>query len=243
MATKGELLYEGKAKQIYQTDNPEQVIIHYKDTATAFNGKKKEDIKGKGILNNAISNIFFKQLEKKEIPTHLIEVLNDREILAKKLDIIPLEVVVRNIIAGSLAKRTGLKEGTQIEGMVNEFYYKKDELGDPMINISHIKLLNLATEQEVVKLRNLSRNINQHLRGLLRNRGILLVDMKLEFGRFGDQIILGDEISPDTCRFWDAETNKILDKDRFRNDMGELIESYQEVFDRLKQLEGSNDKS
>ena len=238
MATKGNLLYEGKAKQIYLTDHPDQVIIHFKDTATAFDGKKKENIEDKGLLNNAISNILFNELSKRGVNSHLIEVLNEREILATKINIIPLEVVVRNVVAGSLAKRTGLSEGTEIEGGIIEFYYKNDDLGDPLFNMDHIKLLKLSTEQDVETLTQLGHTINKHLKEIFLSIGLILVDFKLEFGHFGEVILLGDEISPDTCRLWDVETKKVLDKDRFRKDMGGVTDAYREVYNRLKAIEG-----
>ncbi|HEO65940.1 MAG TPA: phosphoribosylaminoimidazolesuccinocarboxamide synthase [Spirochaetes bacterium] len=231
------LLYEGKAKQVFETQHTDEVIIHFKDTATAFNGKKSEDLMDKGIINNAISNILFHRLEKQGIKTHLVKILNDREVIAQKIDIIPLEVVVRNIVAGSLAKRTGLKEGENIDGGILEFYYKDDDLGDPLLNKDHIELLTLATKSEVAVLEGLAHQINQYLIDLFKSIGLILVDFKLEFGRYKDQIILGDEISPDTCRLWDSSTKRIMDKDRFRKDLGDVTTSYREILDRLKQLE------
>ncbi|GMT48836.1 MAG: phosphoribosylaminoimidazole-succinocarboxamide synthase [bacterium] len=233
-----QLLYEGKAKQVFETSHPDEVIIRFKDTATAFNGKKSEELVDKGILNNAISNILFGKLEQLGVKTHLIKVLNDREIIAKKIDIIPLEVVVRNVVAGSLAKRTGIKEGREIDGGILEFYYKNDDLGDPLLNKEHIELLHLATGSEVEGLEGLAHQINQYLIDIFKSIGLILVDFKLEFGRYKDQIILGDEISPDTCRLWDSSTKRIMDKDRFRKDLGDVTSSYREVLDRLKQLEG-----
>ncbi len=233
-----QLLYEGKAKQVFETSHPDEVIIRFKDTATAFNGKKREELIDKGILNNAISNILFGKLEQLGVKTHLIKVLNDREIIAKKIDIIPLEVVVRNVVAGSLAKRTGLEEGREIDGGILEFYYKDDDLGDPLLNKDHIQLLHLATESEVEGLEGLAHQINQYLIDIFKSIDLILVDFKLEFGRYKDQIVLGDEISPDTCRLWDSSTKRIMDKDRFRKDLGGVMASYREVLDRLKQLEG-----
>jgi len=238
MAEMKGLLYEGKAKQVYETDNPEQVIVRFKDTATAFDGKKREDLADKGLLNNAISNILFRRLEAKGIDTHLVEVLNDRDIVAKKLTIIPLEVVARNVVAGSLAKRTGLAEGTEIAGGILEFYYKDDDLGDPLLNKDHINLLKLASEQDIKILESLAHQINQLLIDIFSTVELILVDFKLEFGRFKDKIILGDEISPDTCRLWDAKTKKVMDKDRFRKDMGDVTAVYREVLERLQKLEG-----
>ncbi len=231
------LLYEGKAKQVFETHHTDEVIIRFKDTATAFNGKKSENLMDKGIINNAISNILFHSLEKQGIKTHLIKILNDREVIAKKIDIIPLEVVVRNIVAGSLAKRTGLEEGREIDGGILEFYYKNDDLGDPLLNKDHIEFLQLATQSEVIRLEETAHQINQYLIDLFKSIGLILVDFKLEFGRYKDQIILGDEISPDTCRLWDSSTKRIMDKDRFRKDLGDVTTSYREVLDRLKQLE------
>jgi len=238
MPEKGRLLYEGKAKQIYETANPHEVIIHFKDTATAFDGKKREEITDKGLLNNAISNILFQQLEKHGISTHLIKVLDDREILAKRVDIIPLEVVVRNIVAGSLVKRTGLEEGIKIDGGILEYYYKNDDLGDPLLNKEHINLLGLSNGKELKKLEEPAHQINQLLIDLFDSIGLLLVDFKLEFGRLKGDIILADEISPDTCRLWDARTKKIMDKDRFRKDLGKVADVYREVLERLKKLKG-----
>ncbi len=238
MAEKKELLYEGKAKQVYATTNPNEVIVHFKDTATAFDGKKREEITDKGLLNNAISNILFKQLSKNSVPNHLVSVLNDREILAKKVQIIQLEVVVRNVVAGSLAKRTGLTEGTDVEGGILEFYYKNDALGDPLLNRDHIRLLSLATESELKKLESMAHQINQFLINIFDSIGLILVDFKLEFGRLDKEIILADEISPDTCRLWDSQTKKIMDKDRFRKDMGDVTAVYREVLERLQKLKG-----
>lgn len=232
--TKGARLYEGKAKKVYITDNPDLYIVEYKDDATAFNGEKKGTITGKGGLNNRISTIFMEMLNDRGIPTHFVETLNDREQLVKKVDIVLLEVVVRNIAAGSLAKRLGLPEGTELPKTVVEFYYKNDDLGDPLINNSHIEVLELATPDTVSQMEQYGRQINDILVEYLKPRRIKLVDFKLEFGITPrGELILADEISPDTCRFWDADTNEKLDKDRFRQDLGNVEEAYQEMLRRL----------
>ncbi|MDH4127727.1 MAG: phosphoribosylaminoimidazolesuccinocarboxamide synthase [Spirochaetota bacterium] len=238
MAEKRALIYEGKAKQVFETDNPDCVIIRFKDTATAFDGKKREEINDKGFLNNAISSILMKFLESKGVATHFIEKLNDREILARKIKIYPLEVVLRNVIAGSLAKRTGLKEGMEIEEGILEYYYKDDKLGDPLINKDHIRLLKLAKESELTRIEEEAHQINQYLIDIFKEIGLILVDFKLEFGCFKGNIVLGDEISPDTCRLWDITTKKVLDKDRFRKDLGDVTEAYREVYDRLQNYKG-----
>lgn len=232
---KKELLYEGKAKKVYTTEKEDKLVVEYKDDATAFNGKKKGQIQNKGVLNAEISTIFFELLAEKGVPTHLIEQLNEREVLVKRLEIIPVEVVMRNIAAGSLARRLGLEEGTVLKRPVLEFYYKDDDLGDPMINEYHIYARELATEEDVNVIKELSFKINDILVEFLKDKGIDLVDFKLEFGKGLDgKIYLGDEISPDTCRFWDSETKKKLDKDRFRRDLGEVEDAYQEILRRLK---------
>jgi len=234
METK-KMIYEGKAKKIYSTDEEDKLIIHYKDDATAFDGKKKGKIKSKGKYNLEISNIFFMLLEDNDIKTHLIRQINDTDILVKKVDIIPIEVVLRNVAAGSLAKRLGLEEGTKLNRPILEYYYKDDELGDPLINRYHIIERNLATEGQLKLLDILGFKINKVLTNFLEDKDLTLVDFKLEFGLDeNDNIILADEISPDTCRFWDKETNKKLDKDRFRRDLGEIEEAYQEILYRLK---------
>lgn len=231
---KKEMLYEGKAKKVYITDDSDKVIVKFKDDATAFNGEKKGQISKKGVINTAISNIFFKLLEEKGIPTHLIEVLSDDEVLVRKLEIIPVEVVMRNIAAGSLAKRLGLEEGTDLKQPVLEFYYKDDDLGDPMINEYHIYAEDLASKEEIETITDLAFKINDILYKFLADRGIDLVDFKLEFGRDSSgKIYLADEISPDTCRFWDSESKEKLDKDRFRRDLGKVEDAYQEILDRL----------
>jgi phosphoribosylaminoimidazole-succinocarboxamide synthase len=230
---KGELIYEGKAKRVYATSDPNYVIQYFKDDATAFNAKKRGTIASKGILNNAISEIFFQLLAAHGVPTHFVERLNDREMLVKRLEIVPVETVVRNIVAGSLAKRLGLEEGKSLPAPILEYYYKSDALDDPMINRWHATVLGMATEAELETIDRLALQTNAVLRPFLEARGLLLVDMKLEFGRHQGAILLGDEICPDTCRFWDAATRKKLDKDRFRQDLGEVEEAYQEVHRRL----------
>ncbi len=232
---KRDMLYEGKAKRIYATNDVDKVIVEYKDDATAFNGEKKGQISEKGKLNAKISTIFFELLEKKGIPTHLIEQLNATDILTKKLDIILVEVVMRNIAAGSLAKRLGLEEGTKLKRPVLEFYYKDDDLGDPMINEYHIYAEEIASKTDLDIIKDLAFKINDILVKFLEDKKIDLVDFKLEFGKSAEgEVYLGDEISPDTCRFWDSETKKKLDKDRFRRDLGEVEDAYQEILRRLE---------
>ncbi|SHF33053.1 phosphoribosylaminoimidazole-succinocarboxamide synthase [Desulfofundulus australicus DSM 11792] len=230
---KGELLYEGKAKKVYRTDDPGVYLVEYKDDATAFNGLKKGVISGKGELNNKISAHFFRLLEGKGIATHFVKQVGEREMLVRALEIIPVEVVVRNIAAGSLARRLGMDEGTALPRPVVEYYYKSDELGDPMINDDHIAVLNLATGEEMSAIKKVALSVNEILRSYLTPRNLELVDFKLEFGRHEGKILLGDEISPDTCRFWDTRTKEKLDKDRFRRDLGGVEEAYQEVWRRL----------
>jgi len=230
---KRELIYEGKAKRIYTTDNPDLVIQYFKDDATAFNAKKRGTIASKGVVNNQMSETCFRLLEQAGIPTHFVERLNDRDMLVKRLDIIPVETVVRNVVAGSLAKRLGLEEGKNLPAPILEYYYKSDPLDDPMINQWHVTVLGMATAAELQTLSDLALKINEVLRGFLATRNLLLVDFKLEFGRHHGQILLGDEICPDTCRLWDLETRKKLDKDRFRQDLGEVEEAYQEVHHRV----------
>jgi len=228
------MLYEGKAKQIYATDDPEQVIVVYKDDATAFNGAKRGAITGKGALNNRMTAIFFQLLESKGIRTHFIEALSDCEQLVRRVKIVPIEVVVRNIAAGSLSKRLGLPEGEELARPIVELYYKDDALGDPLINEDHIAILHLATPEQVGQIRAEALAVNAILRAYLAQRSVLLVDFKLEFGTDAQgNLLLADEISPDTCRFWDAETREKLDKDRFRQDLGGVEEAYQEMFHRL----------
>ena len=229
-----EMIYEGKAKKVYKTDDEALYIVEYKDDATAFNGLKKGTITNKGIMNNRISEKLFSLLEEKGVDTHQVERISDREVVVKKVKIIPLEVLVRNYAAGSLSKRLGLEEGVKLNSTVLEFSYKNDELGDPMVNDYHIKAIGIATEQEVAKITEMALKINEILSEYMLTKGILLVDFKLEFGKTPDgKIILADEISPDTCRFWDAVTLEKMDKDRFRRDMGKVEEGYMEVVRRL----------
>jgi len=231
---KKEQLYEGKAKKVYATDVYDELIVDYKDDATAFNGLKKGTIEGKGLINNRVTNHLMKMLEEKGIPTHFIKELSDRETLVKRVTIVPLEVIVRNIAAGSLSKRLGLPEGTKLASTVLEYCYKNDDLGDPMINDYHIAAMQLATEEEVKTIADYVFRINQFLTEYLADLNIELVDFKLEFGRLSDgTIVLADEISPDTCRFWDSKTHEKLDKDRFRRDLGNVEDAYQEIMKRL----------
>lgn len=231
---KQELLYEGKAKKIYATTDKEMVWVDYKDDATAFDGKKKGHIRGKGELNNRISGLFFRYLEEKGLATHYVKQLSPTEQLVKHVTILPIEVVVRNIAAGSLAKRLGLEEGTALRHPVVETYYKDDDLGDPLINDAHISVLQLATPAQVREMKQQALKVNDLLTSYLHERRVLLVDFKLEFGvNASGELLLADEISPDTCRFWDAETKEKLDKDRFRRDMGNVKEAYEEMFARL----------
>lgn len=228
-----EQLYEGKAKKVYRTDNPDYYWVEYKDDATAFNGLKKGTITNKGSLNNRISAYFFRMLAENGIDSHFVEEKSDREMIVKALKIILVEVVVRNIAAGSLAKRLGLEEGTPLQSTVVEYYYKSDELGDPLINDDHIQAINLATPEQMARIREIALKVNEVLRSHLAGRDIELVDFKLEFGLHKGELLLGDEISPDTCRFWDKHTREKLDKDRFRRDLGNVEEAYQEVYRRL----------
>lgn len=230
-----EQLYEGKAKKVFKTSNPKQYHIEYKDDATAFNGEKKGQISNKGIINNRMSAYLFQLLEQQGIPTHFIEQLSDRESLVKAVKILPLEVIVRNIAAGSLAKRLGLKEGTHMKQTIIEYCYKNDDLGDPIINEDHIMAMSFATVDQLNQIRAMALQINRILVAYFAEKNITLVDFKLEFGLFEGDIILADEISPDTCRLWDSKTNKKLDKDRFRRDLGGVEEAYQEVMSRLEQ--------
>ncbi len=233
-----EQLYEGKAKKVFATDNPDLVIVSYKDDATAFNGLKRGTIVGKGIVNNTMSNHIFKMLEGHGIPTHLVEQLSERDTVVKRVHIVPVEVIVRNIAAGSLSKRLGLEEGAKLKTTVLEYSYKNDELGDPMINDYHIAAMGLATPEEMAKIAELSFRVNDILSAYLKDLNIELIDFKLEFGRFHGDIVLADEISPDTCRFWDSRTGQKLDKDRFRRDLGDVEEAYQEVLHRLMGAQG-----
>lgn len=227
------MLYEGKAKKVYKTDHEDRYIVDYKDDATAFNGVKKGKIQEKGIMNNKISNHLFKLLEKEGVPTHFEEEISDRETIVKKVEIVPIEVIVRNIAAGSLSKRLGLEEGTKLKTTVLEYCYKNDELGDPMINDYHIYALELADKEELDKISRIAFKVNEVLSHYLKDLGIALIDFKLEFGRYKGDIILADEISPDTCRFWDSKTKEKLDKDRFRRDLGHVEDAYKEVLRRL----------
>lgn len=231
---KREQMYEGKAKKVYATDNPDVVLVDYKDDATAGNGAKKGTILGKGVVNNRVTNALMQKLEKIGVPTHFVEELSDRETLVKKVQIVPLEVIVRNIAAGSLAKRLGMEEGTPLKSTVLEYCYKDDDLGDPMVNEYHIAAIDAATPEELKTIADYSFKVNDFLREYLKDVNIELVDFKLEFGRLADgTIILADEISPDTCRFWDATTHAHLDKDLFRRDLGGAEEAYAEVMKRL----------
>ncbi|MDP3448335.1 MAG: phosphoribosylaminoimidazolesuccinocarboxamide synthase [Eubacteriales bacterium] len=228
-----EQIYEGKAKKVYATDDPKLVIVDYKDDATAFNGLKKGTIAGKGVVNNKVSNHFFRMLEKEGIPTHYVEQLSDRETAVKRVEILPVEVIVRNRAAGSFTKRMGVAEGTTLACPILEYSYKNDELGDPFINSYYIRALDFATDAEMEWVKMYSFRINDILKSYLDGFGIELIDFKLEFGRFDGKVILADEISPDTCRFWDKATGKKLDKDRFRSDLGEVEEAYHEIISRL----------
>ena len=235
---KKEQLYEGKAKKVYATDDPNVVIVSYKDDATAFNGLKKGTITGKGAINNRMTNNLMRRLEAKGVPTHLVEELSDRETAVKKVSIVPLEVIIRNLSAGSFAKRYGVEEGIVFDAPTIEFSYKNDDLGDPLINTYHALALKLATAEEIALIKNYAFTVNELLKGFMKEIGIDLVDFKLEFGRTADgQIVLADEISPDTCRLWDEKTHEKLDKDRFRRDLGGAEEAYEEVMRRLTGVE------
>ena len=231
---KKEMLYEGKAKKIYATDKENEVIVYYKDDATAFNGEKKGSIEDKGQFNNYITSIIFKMLEENGIKTHFIEKLNDREQLCKKVSIVPLEVIVRNVAAGSMAKRLGIEEGTPLKTTVFEISYKNDELGDPLINDYHAVAIGATTFEELQEIYAMTDKINELLKKFFASVNINLIDFKIEFGKTDDgKIVLADEISPDTCRFWDATTNEKLDKDRFRRDLGNVRGAYQEILSRM----------
>ena len=233
---KREQLYEGKAKKVYCTDNPELLIVDYKDDATAFNGLKKGTIAGKGVINNKMSNLLMQRLEKAGVPTHFVEELSDRETLVKKVSIVPLEVIIRNIAAGSFSKRYGVEEGKVFAAPTIEFSYKNDELGDPLINSYHAEALELATKEEIETIKKYAFAINQELKAFWADCGVTLVDFKIEFGRLSDgTIVLADESSPDTCRLWDSATGTKLDKDRFRRDLGNVEDAYTEVMNRLLQ--------
>ena len=229
-----EMLYEGKAKQVFATENPDIVMVHYKDDATAFNGLKKGTITGKGVINNRVTNFMMKKLEAAGIPTHFVEELNDRDTLVKKVSIVPLEVIIRNISAGSFAKRFGVEEGIVFENPTIEYSYKNDDLGDPMINTAQALALKLATPEEIETIRTMAFKVNDIMKAFFQEVGVDLVDFKLEFGRLSDgQIVLADEISPDTCRFWDSKTHEKLDKDRFRRDLGGVEDAYEEMRRRI----------
>ncbi|MBF1761338.1 MAG: phosphoribosylaminoimidazolesuccinocarboxamide synthase [Veillonella sp.] len=228
-----QMLYEGKAKQVFKMENPDLYRIHYKDDATAFNGEKKGTIQDKGVLNNKITSFFFTMLNEAGIPTHFVERIDDRDQIVKALDIVPLEVIVRNIAAGSMAKRFGLEEGTPLQHPILEFCYKNDDLGDPFANESQITALGWATQDQLTAIKDITMKVNDILKDFLATKKVKLVDFKLEFGSHKGQILLGDEISPDTCRFWDADTNEKLDKDRFRRDLGNVEEAYHEMLFRL----------
>ena len=235
---KREMLYEGKAKRIFATDNNEVVWVEYKDSATAFNGVKKSDIAGKGVLNNQITSLLFSKLAEENIPSHFIEKISEREQLVKRVSIIPLEVVVRNTAAGSFSKRTGMTEGQPLKKTLVEFYYKDDELGDPLLTEDHIEILELASQEEVAELKQKAQCINEVLSSFFKGLGINLIDFKLEFGKTADgDILLADEISPDTCRLWDAITNEKLDKDVFRRDLGSLTEAYEKILAKLEGIQ------
>ena len=231
---KKEQLYEGKAKKVFATNDPDIVIVDYKDDATAFNGEKKGTIVGKGVINNKMTNYMFKLIEKEAgVPTHLVEEINDRETIVKKVEIVPLEVIIRNVAAGSFSKKLGIAEGTPLKQPTLEFSYKNDDLGDPFINSYYALGLGLATQEEIDTITQYAFAVNKFMLGFFKKLNIDLIDFKIEFGRFKGQIILADEISPDTCRFWDSTTHEKLDKDRFRRDMGNVEEAYQEIMKRL----------
>ena len=234
--TKKEQLYEGKAKKVFKTDDPECLIVSYKDDATAFNGLKKGTIAGKGVINNKMSNRLMERLEKSGIPTHYVEEINDRETIVKKVSIVPLEVIIRNIAAGSFSKRYGVEEGFVFESPTIEFSYKNDELGDPLMNAYHAIAMKLATPEEIETIKKYAFAVNEELKKFWSGCGVTLVDFKLEFGKLSDgTVVLADEISPDTCRLWDSKTNEKLDKDRFRRDMGGVEDAYAEIMKRLNE--------
>ena len=234
--TKGVQLYEGKAKKVFQTDDPELLIVSYKDDATAFNGLKKGTIVGKGVINNQMSNALMRMLEKKGVPTHYVEELSERDTLVKRVSIVPLEVIIRNITAGSFSKRYGVEEGIVLARPTIEFSYKNDDLGDPLINDYHILALQLATDEELELIKKYAFRVNDELKKFWASCGVTLVDFKLEFGKLSDgTIVLADEISPDTCRLWDSATGEKLDKDRFRRDLGGVEDAYHEIMKRLEE--------
>ena len=230
---KKEQLYEGKAKKVFATDDPDLVIVSYKDDATAFNGLKKGTIEGKGVINNKMTNYMFKLLEKEGIPTHFVEELSDRETLVKKVEIVQLEVIIRNVAAGSFSKRMGVEEGKALLTPILEYSYKNDDLGDPFINDYYALALGIATKEELDTIAKYAFKVNEFMLKYFKEIGIDLIDFKIEFGRFKGQILLADEISPDTCRFWDSKTHEKLDKDRFRRDMGGVEDAYKEIRRRI----------
>ncbi|MBF9015575.1 phosphoribosylaminoimidazolesuccinocarboxamide synthase [Oceanispirochaeta sp. M2] len=232
---KTEMMYEGKAKKVYATNDPAYVIVSYKDDATAFNGEKKGQIADKGVFNNAITTALFKLLEEKKVPTHFVEKLDDRDQLCKAVTIVPLEVIVRNVIAGSMSKRLGIEEGTEISNTIFEICYKNDDLGDPLINDHHAVAMGLSTYEELKQIYAITADVNRIMTAFFDKQGIRLIDFKLEFGKTADgTLLLADEISPDTCRFWDKETGQKLDKDRFRRDLGNIQEAYKEILSRVE---------
>ncbi len=228
-----DMLYEGKAKKVFKTDDEKLLIVDYKDDATAFNGLKKGQIMGKGVINNKMTNIILQYLEENGIETHFVKELSDRETLVKRVSIVPLEVIIRNVAAGSFSKKFGVEEGTPLKNPILEFSYKNDELGDPMINELQALAIGIATKEEIDSISEQALKINELLKKFFLKAGIKLIDFKIEFGRYDGRVILADEISPDTCRLWDAETNEKLDKDRFRRDLGNVEEAYQEVWRRI----------
>ncbi|MCO7123176.1 phosphoribosylaminoimidazolesuccinocarboxamide synthase [Ihubacter massiliensis] len=229
-----EQLYEGKAKKVFKTDDPNLYIVDYKDDATAFNGEKKGQIAGKGAVNNVMSNIMFQLLEQKGVPTHFVEQLSERETVVKAVKILPLEVITRNVSAGSFAKRYGVEEGIVFDKPTFEFSYKNDDLGDPLMCESHALALGLATEEQIETIKQYTAIVNETLKEFFLDKGLKLIDFKIEFGLFDGDVILADEVSPDTCRLWDVKTNEKMDKDRFRRDLGNVEETYQEVLKRVQ---------
>ena len=230
---KGEQLYEGKAKKVFATNEPDYVIVDYKDDATAFNGEKRGTIVGKGVINNRMTNFMFKKLEEAGVPTHLVEKISDRETIVKKVEIVPLEVIIRNVAAGSFSKRMGVEEGRKLLTPILEYSYKNDDLGDPFINDYYALALGLATKEELDTIARYAFKVNEFMVEYFKGIGVDLIDFKIEFGRFHGQILLADEISPDTCRFWDSKTHEKLDKDRFRRDLGNVEDAYQEMMKRV----------
>ena len=229
-----EQLYEGKAKKVFKTDDPEVLLVDYKDDATAFNGLKKGTIRGKGAINNRVTNFMMQTLEKEGVPTHFIKELSDRETLVKKVTIVPLEVIIRNVSAGSFSKRYGVEEGIVFKKPTIEFSYKNDDLGDPLLNDDHALALGIATEEEIATIKAMAFKVNDVMKAFFKSVGVDLIDFKLEFGKTSDgTIVLADEISPDTCRFWDSKTHEKLDKDRFRRDLGNVEDAYAEMMKRI----------